>query len=327
MKKWLALMIAIISMISYAAAEDELVMKSLGQGIMLIEGENRMVEDAGAVCSPEKMKKMVNGLNTVIDSLGEKRPPIYLYLAESSRSHQISREFDEDSPAYIYLKENLHADVFDHLKYSTYEQFCDYFYTTDHHWNYKGSYQGYKDIVRMLLGEEEEVLVPADVFVCKQIFNGSYAQRTKKAISKEQFAFYRFDPWPEYTAYSSVAAVKSGKKYPYSHFNNYLKGDIKNGKYANHYAQCYGGDAGYLIFKSKVHEDRVLLLIGNSLSNAVKTLLTAHYGTIVYVDLRSYKSRAGKEFSFSSVVEQFGVTQVLFLGDVNLFIYGDIPRT
>ena len=96
------------------------------------------------------MKKLVDGFNAAIDALPEDKPPIYLYLAESSRSHPIAPEFDEESPGYLYLKENLHADVFDHLKYSTYEQFCDYFYTTDHHWNYKGSYQAYKDIVRML---------------------------------------------------------------------------------------------------------------------------------------------------------------------------------
>ena len=187
MRKWLALIIAIISVFSCSSAENELVMKPLGQGIMLIEGENRMVEDAGTVCSPEKMKKMVNGLNAVFDSLGEEKPPIYLYLVESSRSHQIDMEFDEDSPAYIYLKENLHADVFDHLKYSTYEQFCDYFYTTDHHWNYKGSYQGYQDIVRMLLGQEEEILVPADVFVCKQIFNGLHSkERFRKGQLHQQ---------------------------------------------------------------------------------------------------------------------------------------------
>ena len=50
-------------------------------------------------------------------------------------------------------------DAYDHLKYRTFEQFCDYFYSTDHHWNHRGSYQGYVDIVHMLLGEEEEILI------------------------------------------------------------------------------------------------------------------------------------------------------------------------
>ncbi|MBR2659764.1 MAG: hypothetical protein IKE15_00025 [Clostridia bacterium] len=326
MKRLAAMILAVILLSGSALAEKELSFKKQKESILLIEGENRLIEDANEVCSDEKMKKLVDGFNAAIDALPEDKPPIYLYLAESSRSHPIAPEFDEDSPGYLYLKENLHADVFDHLKYSTYEQFCDYFYTTDHHWNYKGSYQAYKDIVRMLLGEEEEVLVPAEEFVCKQIFNGSYARRLRMPVSKEKFVIYRFDPLPAYACYTSVTNMKKGKKSAYSHFNNYLKGDIKNGKYANHYAQCYGGDNGFLLFTSEKHKDRVLLLIGNSLSNAVKTLLTEHYGLIVYVDPRSYKNKTHKDFSLSGTIEQFNVNQVLFLGDVNLFIYGDVPK-
>ena len=326
MKRFAAFILAFLLFSGNALAEKKLSFKPQKEDILLIEGENRLIEDANAVCSDEKMKKLVDGFNAAIDALPEGRPLIYLYLAESSRSHPIALEFDEDSPAYLYLKENLHADVFDHLKYSTYEQFCDYFYTTDHHWNYKGSYQAYKDIVQMLLGEEEEVLVPAGEFVCKQTFNGSYAHRLKMPISNEKFTFYRFDPLPEYACYTSVTNMKKGKKSAYSHFNNYLKGDIKNGKYANHYAQCYGGDNGFLIFTGEKHPERVLLLIGNSLSNAVKTLLTEHHGMIVYVDPRSYKNKTKKSFSLGSTIEQFNVNQVLFLGDVNLFIYGDVPK-
>ena len=58
----------------------------------------------------------------------------------------------------------------------------------------------------------------------------------------------------------------------------------------------------------------------------MKTLLTEHYGLIVYVDPRSYKNKTHKDFSLSGTIEQFNVNQVLFLGDVNLFIYGDVPK-
>ncbi len=325
LKRCCSALLLLILLFSVAQAEAPLVLSEPKYEICRVEGENRFVNDA-SIFGVERMTKLVEAFNTAIDALPEGHPPVYLYLVESSRSHAIARTFDENSPAYDYLLENLHADGFDHLKYSTYEQFCDYFYATDHHWNHKGSYQGYVDIVRLLLGEEEEVLVPAGEVVCKQIFNGSYAKKLKQPISEEHFTFYRYDPFPAYACYTSQANMKKGKRTAYSHFNNYMSGDIKNGRYANHYAQCYGGDAGFLLFKGEGPEERVLLMLGNSLSNAVKTTLTHHYGTIVYVDLRTYKNKTGRNFSLSRVIEQYGVTQVLLVGDVNLFIYGDLPK-
>ena len=66
-------------------------------------------------------------------------------------------------------------------------------------------------------------------------------------------------------------------------------------------------------------------MIGNSLSNPVKTLLTAHYGTIVYVDLRHYEESCHKKFSLGETVREHGVTQILLLGDISLFNLGDDP--
>ena len=325
LKRVCAILLLMVLLLSCARAEEPLVLSKPKYEICRVEGENRFINDA-TIFSANRMVKLVEGFNAAIDALGEDHPPIYLYLVESSRSHVIARTFDENSDQYNYLLENFHADHFDHLKYSTYEQFCEYFYATDHHWNYKGSYQGYVDIVRMLLGEEEKVLVPVGEVVCKQLFNGSYAKKLREPISKEHFIFYKYDPFPTYACYTSQTNLKKGKRAAYSHFNNYMKGDIKNGRYANHYALCYGGDAGFLLFKGEGPEERVLLMIGNSLSNAVKTMLTAHYGTIVYVDPRSYKSKTGRPFSLSGTIEDYGVTQVLFVGDVNLFIFGDLPK-
>ena len=50
----------------------------------------------------------------------------------------------------------------DYLRIGSLEEYGRYFYTTDHHWNYRGSYAGYCQIVRMLLGEDEPVIEPAE---------------------------------------------------------------------------------------------------------------------------------------------------------------------
>ena len=324
MKRWLAVLLLILQLPIFALAADEdnalNMVQQKRMNVYLIEEDNRLVSRAPSYPT-KKMKTFVAALNEAIDGLGEDRPPIYVYLVESSRSHRLARTFSVNSKAYKYIKKTVHADYFDHLKFTTYEEFCNYFYSTDHHWNYKGSYQGYVDVVRLLLGEEEEVLVPAEVVEIPQIFNGSYANRIKLPISKENFAFYKFDPFPQYTAY------QYGKKRTYDHYDIYLKGKYKKGRYANHYAQCYGGDAGLMIFESEQHKDRTLLIIGNSLTNAVKPLLTAHFGKIIYVDLRSYKSMTKKAFSLSKAVQDYAPTQILLFGDAYLFTTDDtLPK-
>ena len=322
MKRCCATLLILSFLLSFAKAEKHLTLSEPVNSICRVVGENRFVSDSASF-GIDKMTNLVEIFNAAIDALGKNRPPIYLYFVESSRSHAIACTFDENSPGYNYLLENLHADAFDHLKYSTYEQFCDYFYTTDHHWNYKGSYQGYVDIVRLLLGEDEEVLVPTDIVVTNRLFNGAYAKILKEPISDEYFAFYRFDPFPSYSCYTSLDNLMKNKYINYGNFDLYIQGKINKYPYTNHYGQWYGGDFGFLLFKGQGPKGRVLLMFGNSLSNPVKTLLTVHYSTIVYVDLRHYKEHHNQDFSLNDAIEKYRVTQVLFLGDISLFIDGD----
>ena len=204
MKKIIGVLFTLMLLLNWAAAEEELVLEQTPvKPIMRVVNDGRLIADASDFTN-DRMEERINGFNTAIDALGKKRPPVYMYLVETSYSHQMANTFDEDSPGYLYLKDNLHADVFDHLKYTTYREFCEYFYTTDHHWNYKGSYQGYKDIVRMLLGEQEELLEPAEEIVTDVCFNGSFAHQLDTPNSTERFTFYRFDPMPQYKCFNYV---------------------------------------------------------------------------------------------------------------------------
>ena len=325
LKRCCSVLLLLVFVLPVAWAEEPLQLSEPVNDVCRVLGENRYVNDSSAFIT-ERFPEIIEGFNVAIDSLGSRHPPIYVYLVESSRSHAIARTFDENSPGYVYLLENLHADYFDHLKFTTYEQYCEYFYSTDHHWNYKGSYQGYLDIVRLLLGENEKVLVPTGEVVTNVIFNGSYSRYYGEPISDEYFTFFRFDPFPRFSTYTSLANLEKNKYTNYSNFGRYMEGNINHKSiYINHYAQLYGGDFGFLIFKGEGPKDRILLMIGNSLSNAVKTLLTAHYGTIVYVDLRHYKEKMGQDFSLGKTIKQYGVTQILLLGDISLFNLGDLP--
>lgn len=297
---------------------DVLELIPLTEKICQVRGMRRMVNDCTKFPLSD-LDERIQNYNEILDGM-EEHIPTYMYFAESSRSHPIEFSFPEDSEAYTYLKQRLHVDHFGHLAYDTFEQFCQYYYSTDHHWNYKGSYQAYVDIVRMLKGEEESVLVPEGVVTFPVIFDGSFSREIKLSFSQEYFSIYRFGERAEYTAYVN------GKKRAYDHMDNYLRGTINTNALVNHYALCYGGDYGMIVFENAEQSGKgTLLMFGNSMSNAVKTLLIQHYDRIVYIDLRHYATSRGigKPFSMSEIVTEYHPDQILLLSDLSMYRQGD----
>ena len=183
-KRVLALLLCLLTAFS-AAAEEEAPLKKrrTESGLFYVKADHRYFNNAGHF-GVSRIKSGVRLLNAAIDAL-EPHIPVSLYLAESSRSHLIERTFPEDSEVYRYLLEHLHADQADHLKYTTYRQFCEYFYATDHHWNYRGSYQAYADIVYMLFGEDEPYLTPDEKVTLPVKFQGSFAKQERNPVSEE----------------------------------------------------------------------------------------------------------------------------------------------
>ncbi len=270
-----------------------------------VQGMNRFVCDY-AVWDTAKMDRKIQNFNKVLGSL-EPHIPTYFYYVESSRSHPMQETFPEESDLYRYLKEQLTCDACDHLKFSTFETYCDYFYSTDHHWNYRGSYQGYTDIIRMLKGPEEPLLQPAETVVFPVIFNGSFSANTKTLLSREPFTVYRFDPKPAYTAYAK------GRKITYDRMEQYFAGQFGKKDREPHYGRFYGGEYGKLVFKSGSHGKGNLLVFEDSMANAVKALMIGHYDQIMFVDLRYYEKETGKRCSMKDILEEFPADQILIL--------------
>ena len=323
MKRFLAFLLSIVMFMSFvevgaAAADTEDWWETIPEKVSLIKINNSYYRVKGMsrivcnyktwVAKTEKMDKTVRYFNKVLDAL-DPHIPVYFYYVESSRSHPIKDEFPEDSDLYLHFKELLHCDASDHLKYTTFEEYCHYFYSTDHHWNYRGSYQGYLDVVRMLKGPDEPVLEPSETVVFPVIYNGSFSSRTQNYISKEKFTVYRFDQMPEYTAYAK------GKKITYDRMKQYFNGKYGKAQQEPHYARFYGGDYGELLFKSKSEDGGKgnLLVFSDSMCNAIKALLIGHYDQILFIDLRYYEKEKGEHCSMQDVLSRFPADQILIL--------------
>ena len=286
-------------------------LERINYAYLRVKGMNRIVGDY-SVWTTDKMDSKIRSFNSVLDNM-DHHIPVFLYYVESSRSHPMQEVFSPESELYLYLKEHLHADGYDHLKYSTFKEYCDYFYSTDHHWNYRGSYQGYVDIVHMLKGPDEPVLEPVDAVTFPLIYNGSYSEKTNTMLSKEPFTVYRFDKLPNYTAF-----VK-GKKIHYDRMKQYFAGKYGKGKLESHYSRFYGGSYGKLLFRGESSGKGRLLVFEDSMSNAIKALLIAHYDEILFIDTRYYENEQGKKCSMKDILSSFPADQILILTCNTLF--------
>ncbi len=207
-----------------------------------------------------------------------------------------------------YLNEN-----FDELDFQNYDEYKNYFYKTDHHWNYKGSYQGYQDIVKLMFGESEKTIDIKNEKEFDIIFYGSFARLSTFKKYQETFKVYTFDI-PEHETYIN------GQKEEYGHEEEYLKGIYKKNSWENHYGSYYGGDDGEVIFDFKQDNKENLLILGNSYSNAVNKLIASHFNKTYVIDLRHYKSDIGQAFDYKKYITENKIDKVLVICDITYLL-------
>ncbi len=265
-------------------------------------------------------KETLNAIRRSLKKMNEQLPADsgvrkYVYFIESSKSVNLDGDMAGENPVYTLIREESRADGAATLALESPRDYMEWFYKTDHHWNYKGSYRGYCDIVRMILGENEEVVRPAETVVFEELpFNGSYNAKLNYSHSDELFTVYRFEGLKEYTCSSNGSPSKT-----YGQQQAYFSGKYPRLDVYNHYGKFYGGDAGELIVRTNQPDKRNLLIIANSYSNAVVLLLAQHFNTVCSVDPRYYKSGMGQEFRLASYVRAHEIDDVLVMGDIQLF--------
>lgn len=191
-----------------------------------------------------------------------------------------------------------------------YPSFREHFYRTDHHWNHKGSYKGYLEVLD-LLGIESAPLEPLEEVLVSDSFSGSKAHSAGAENFTEPFHAYRFD-YPEFTVTVNGAAAED-----YGAQDRLL--DSGAGASLT-YGEFYGGDSGEVILDSGNDSADDLLIIGESYDNALLKLLAAHHDTTYSIDLRNYETFLGKPFDFSAYVEEHDIERVLIIGNIDFYI-------
>ncbi len=230
----------------------------------------------------------------------------YFYYIE--RDTDIDFNSNNKNGVFEYIDSKVNTSNVARFEIDNYKQFSKYFYKTDHHWNYKGSYEGYKEVLR-LLGLKDNSLVGEEK--CLDIYwSGSKAKSSiYNKILLENFCAYEF-------GFDEMTILINGIKENYGHQEEYL-----NGKSSEEisYGAFYGGDDGEIIFDTGNSNKENILVIGESYDNAILKLIASHFNKTISIDLRNYVHCMDKEFNFSEYINDYNIKKVLFIGNVDFY--------
>lgn len=278
-----------------------------------IGGMTYLLEDPARYNAPKVVAHQADTLYKALRNHPEVKT--YVYLVNSSRTVDVLKDVTAEPKLYRDIRASYSESVTDYLRINSLEEYGQYFYTTDHHWNYRGSYAGYCQIVHMLLGEKEPVIEPVETVTFPVKFNGSLNKNSHKNDSREDFTVYRFN-------YPEMKIDVGGKpRDRYGNQDAYFSGRYSTASYVNHYNSFYGGEVDVLHVETERADRGNLIVFSNSQSDALNLLLASHFHHTWIVDLRHYRGGSGF-FPLSRMVEQWDLDQVLILGDGLYFTQG-----
>ena len=229
----------------------------------------------------------------------------YIYYIE--KDSDIDFVTNKKTDIYNYLKENINSNNIYRFEINNFDEFSQYFYKTDHHWNYKGSYKAYTELVNILT--DDNPLEPIDEICLNDNFSGTKASISDaKYFYKEKFCVYKFN-YPDYTI------LKNGNEGTYGNEEYYFNTKSSNISYAN----FYGKDIGEIIIDNHNNSKQNILVIGDSYDNAILKLLASHFNKTYSIDLRDYERKTGKKFEYTKYLKENNIDKVLLIGNFGFF--------
>ena len=268
-------------------------------------------------------------------ALRHQNKAFYVYYIE--RDLDICYDTKKRARIYEFLKSNMilaqnHIACF---KVRDFEEYKRYFYQTDHHWKYIGSYKGYKDVFYLLnLDKEGEKLikpaVPASSYgvpddcppklvdgykpvLISRLYHDSKCRITGTPDKfYDKFYVYAFD-------YVPMKIIINGEKGEYGKQEEFLKNKDMALEYNLKYGLFYGGDEGEIIFDTGRKDRPNILMIGDSFDNAILKLIAGHFNKTYSIDLRHYEKKMGKPFFIDEYMKTHKIDKVLFIGNQGFF--------
>ena len=262
-----------------------------------------------AFCTPVKsytkrMERMAEQINAIAALAPEVTPWVYVCsrLQDAACFPDIVPGEPSTGPLVEKFFDLLDDGIrYDRLKIDSLDDSINKLFLTDHHWNARGMYEAYRDIVTMMFGEDAEIRPLGTRYDVEGAeFYGSFARTSGYRAYRDSFFFYDYG-LPEHTLIADRPCIFSERK------ATYLAGKFSRDISADHYVQFYPY-AQYLKYPEN-RTGRVLLLLGDSYSRGISELLSSAFDEAYIFDYR----RIHEIGDYRAYVEEHGITDVLFM--------------
>jgi hypothetical protein len=285
----------------------------------------------------EKLQGNIQTMAKKINDAASRHQDKAFYVYYIERDIDIRYDTKKRTGIYEFLKDNLslaqnHIACF---KVRDFEEYKRDFNKTDHHWQYIGSYKGYKEVFHLLdLDKEGETLnkpitpnssygvsddcPPKLVEGYKPVLISRLYHDSKCRITGtpdkfyDKFYVYVFD-------YVPMKIIINGEKGEYGNQGESLKNKDIALEFNLKYGTFYGGDEGEIIFDTGRKDRPNILIFGDSFDNAILKLIAGHFNRTYSIDLRNYERIMGKPFLIDKYMKTHKIDKVLFIGSQSFF--------
>lgn len=243
------------------------------------------------------------------DMLNAVTRPKYLFFIDTPLSRDFSDFYSYDP--FSYIKTQFTMTGYDQLSFTSWEDYKTKFYQTDHHWNHRGSYEGYCRIITMLLGPDEPLLEPTGEHVWPAVYEGSLARDNLLRCATENFTTYDYD-LPAMRVFVDDVETEYGWRSWYESDD-----DFPHKVYSNHYGMYYGDDHAKVVYDTNRPDKPNVLILATSWSNAINDLVASHFNQTHVLDFRHYYRTYGTAIDAESYMQENNIDMLLIMGDIS----------
>jgi hypothetical protein len=265
----------------------------------------------------DETKRELDARIKVLSDLAAEFPDKHIYVFYFEKLAY--SKFDPRLPNFVgldggqsfeYFAANLPQDItLGKMELTSVNDYNDYFYHTDHHWNIRGAWKAYQEMYTMVCVNYPGISPANDTIQYITYpdleFLGTYARDTMYPFKPEKFEIARVD-LPYYYI------LERDYKILYNKSTEYNAGIFDKDPYVSHYAEYFGTNKKFLTYHFDNGATKNLLLIGTSYKIPLQPWIASHYFESYFVNPLEYPN-----FSLARFMRDHNVDDIIILTDMD----------
>lgn len=239
----------------------------------------------------------------LINELHSKHPDIEIVVAMPDRSRITEANplfaLSNNAAGYDFLDQHFFQKLSSEIpvitKQKSADDYFDFYFKTDHHWNITGAYEMYTSISEELGIETDPVI--GSVSFPNAPFFGSIARAgldldQTDIITDFSFNLLELEVW------------RNGERFQRNGKNDYLSGGTNlnelQSKY-NAYAYYFGGDYDRLVYVNPDQDNSDCIIIGDSYTQPIEQLIASSFYKTIVLDPREFKDSVNGQIADNDI--------------------------